>query len=274
MGGCPGILRDPGPGPANPRDWDRDRDSKPRDSRDRDKNLRDSPATEIPRDNESRHFRHRPVPCPSWDNDHIICLQKQSSSGLGKRLGFSRPGRPGPSFRVENLKIRVVQFLVIQKAFHSLCKNVYEKRFILCELVLCLIPWLRGWKFLFHLFFTVLRIGLSDYFFKVRKISRSEIGNKIRSHKFILVLSKLTYHMFNFFGKTLNQTWLNLSGAQSNHVVQDWNKNFHPRSQHSFSTLVAKGIIFFLISVFSVFLRVRAGLRAEFQIRAGFRVKN
>ena len=48
MGGCPGIWRDPGPGPANPRDWDRDRDSKPRDSRDRDKILRESPATKIP----------------------------------------------------------------------------------------------------------------------------------------------------------------------------------------------------------------------------------
>ena len=43
MGGCPGICRNPGPGPANPRDWDRD--LKPRDSRDRDKNLRDCPAT-------------------------------------------------------------------------------------------------------------------------------------------------------------------------------------------------------------------------------------
>ena len=48
MGGCPGICRDPGP--ANPRDWDRDRNSKPRDSRDRDKNLGDSPAGKIPRD--------------------------------------------------------------------------------------------------------------------------------------------------------------------------------------------------------------------------------
>ena len=28
----PGQCRDPGPGPANPRDWHRDRDSKPRDS--------------------------------------------------------------------------------------------------------------------------------------------------------------------------------------------------------------------------------------------------
>ena len=56
MGGCPGIWRDPGPGPANPRDWDRDRDSEPRDSRDRDKHLRDSPASKIPRKNKSRHF--------------------------------------------------------------------------------------------------------------------------------------------------------------------------------------------------------------------------
>ena len=54
MGGCPGICRDPGPG--NPRDWDRDRDSKPRESRERDKNLRDSRATKILRDNKSRHF--------------------------------------------------------------------------------------------------------------------------------------------------------------------------------------------------------------------------
>ena len=56
MGGCPGIWRDPGLGPANPRDWDRDRDSKPRDSRYRDKNLRDSPGSKIPRDNKSRHL--------------------------------------------------------------------------------------------------------------------------------------------------------------------------------------------------------------------------
>ena len=41
------------------RDWDRDRNSKPRDSRDRHKNLRDSPATKIPRNNKSRHFGMR-----------------------------------------------------------------------------------------------------------------------------------------------------------------------------------------------------------------------
>ena len=50
MGGCPGILRDPGTSPANPRNWDRDRDSKLWDSRDRGKNLWDSPATKIPQD--------------------------------------------------------------------------------------------------------------------------------------------------------------------------------------------------------------------------------
>ena len=41
----PGQCRDPGP--ENPRDFDRNRDSKPQDARDRDKNLRD---------NKSRHF--------------------------------------------------------------------------------------------------------------------------------------------------------------------------------------------------------------------------
>ena len=34
MGGCPGICRDPGPGFANTRDLNRDRESKPRDNRD------------------------------------------------------------------------------------------------------------------------------------------------------------------------------------------------------------------------------------------------
>ena len=34
-----------------------------------------------------------------------------------------------------------------------------------------------------------MRIRISDYFLKVRKISRSEIENKIKSHKLILVES-------------------------------------------------------------------------------------
>ena len=34
-----------------------------------------------------------------------------------------------------------------------------------------------------------MRIGISDYFLKARKISRSEIENKITSHKLILVES-------------------------------------------------------------------------------------
>ena len=59
MGGCPGTMSGSRSRPANPHDRDRDRDSKPRDSRDRDKNLRDSPATKIPRDNKSRHFGTR-----------------------------------------------------------------------------------------------------------------------------------------------------------------------------------------------------------------------
>ena len=40
----------------NPRDRERDRDSKPRDSRDRNKNLQDSPGPKIPRDKKFRHF--------------------------------------------------------------------------------------------------------------------------------------------------------------------------------------------------------------------------
>ena len=59
MGGCPGIWRNPGLGPANTRNWDRDRDSEPRDSRNREKHLRDSPAAKIPRDNKSRNFGTR-----------------------------------------------------------------------------------------------------------------------------------------------------------------------------------------------------------------------
>ena len=65
MDGCPGICRFPGLRPVNPRDWDRDRDSKPRDSRDRDKNLRDSASTRIPRDNKSRHLGTR-IPVSPW----------------------------------------------------------------------------------------------------------------------------------------------------------------------------------------------------------------
>ena len=81
MGGCPGILRDPGPGPANPRDWDRDSIS--RNSRDRDKNLRDSPATKIPRDNESRHSgqESRSVPgrsrCPGILRDANLAWSRE-----------------------------------------------------------------------------------------------------------------------------------------------------------------------------------------------------
>ena len=39
------IIRIIYAGPANPRDWERDRDLKPRDSRDRDENLRGSRGT-------------------------------------------------------------------------------------------------------------------------------------------------------------------------------------------------------------------------------------
>ena len=52
MGGCPGICRDPSPGPANPRGWDRD------------KNLQDSPVAKIPRDNKSQNFGTRIPPSP------------------------------------------------------------------------------------------------------------------------------------------------------------------------------------------------------------------
>ena len=82
MGACPGIWRDPGPGPANPRDWDQDRDSKLRDSRDRDKILRDSPATKIPWDNKfSRH-------CPVW--------LSRGTSGTGTKNRGTFPFRPLP----------------------------------------------------------------------------------------------------------------------------------------------------------------------------------
>ena len=52
MGGCPGTMSGSRSRPGNPHD--RDRDSKPRD-----KNLRDYPATKIPRDNNSRYFGTR-----------------------------------------------------------------------------------------------------------------------------------------------------------------------------------------------------------------------
>ena len=47
---------------------------------------------------------------------------------------------------------------------------------------------------LFHLFFNVMRNRNSGYFSKVLKISRSEIENKITSHKLILVESCYFYH--------------------------------------------------------------------------------
>ena len=59
MGGCSGIRRDPGPGPANPGDWDRD--LKPRDSRDRDRNQSHGQAEP----GQKIAGLYRPVPCPS-----------------------------------------------------------------------------------------------------------------------------------------------------------------------------------------------------------------
>ena len=95
MGSCPGILRDPGPGPANPRDWDRDGDSKPRDSRDQDKSLRDSPETK----SRISGQESRTIPlCPAkqgWVRklhiDGFLC-----TVGPGPGPGQKSTGRVGP----------------------------------------------------------------------------------------------------------------------------------------------------------------------------------
>ena len=73
----PGQCRDPGSNPANPRDWDRNRDSKPQDARDRDKNLRD---------NKSRHIGTKIPLSPgtvllSWD-----FMERESRIVLGFNL--------------------------------------------------------------------------------------------------------------------------------------------------------------------------------------------
>ena len=108
MGGCPMICSDPGP--ANPRDWDRDVYSKPRSSRDREKNLRDSPATK-PIYVRTRGTRVTICPgafCVPWDRDRSLrderdrdkisryCPEWFSSgtSGTGTKNRGTVPSRP------------------------------------------------------------------------------------------------------------------------------------------------------------------------------------
>ena len=52
-----------------------------------------------------------------------------------------------------------------------------------------LTPWLLGWNILSQLFFNVKRIKISANFLKLRKISRSEIENKLTSLKLIMLES-------------------------------------------------------------------------------------
>ena len=129
MGGCSGICRDPGPGPANPRDWDRDpeprdsrdRDKHLRDSRDRDKHLRDSPAAKIPRDNKSRHFGTRipissgTVPLSRDSTGHKSRLVPQSNLLFLSRIVF------GPS---SSQMLRFFYSYVIKLIYVGTCGTV------------------------------------------------------------------------------------------------------------------------------------------------------
>ena len=89
MGVCPGIWRDPGP--ANPRDWNRD--SRLRDNRD--KNLQGSRATKIPRDNKSRDFGTRILLSPGTVTvSRNFCFYVAQMIYVGNCVTVPRDARP------------------------------------------------------------------------------------------------------------------------------------------------------------------------------------
>ena len=67
------------------------------------------------------------------------------------------------------------------------------------------------------------------------------------------VSSILPLTTFNLFRKSLTQTWLNSSEAQSSATYNSGPKVCHPRSQHSFSTLLTEETSFLLPIIFFLF---------------------